>query len=142
MEFSKRAWYTQLNKMSCGHGETHFDEDGENFLRFGSARRLYDFWSHLNKGVLSLNAEGVIEEAARLCRSFGAKEVILYGSRAKGTARERSDIDIAVSGVNQFDVLAEKIEELPTLYSVDLLNLDTCRNELLLEDIRQYGREI
>ena len=27
------------------------------------------------------------------------QEVILYGSRAKGTAMERSDIDIAVSGV-------------------------------------------
>ena len=52
------------------------------------------------------------------------------------------DIDIAVSGVKNFELLAEKIEELPTLYSVDLLNLDTCKNQLLLEDIRQYGREI
>ena len=65
-----------------------------------------------------------------------------YGSRAKHTARERSDIDIAVTGVEKFELLAEKIEELPTLYSVDLLNLDTCKNQLLLEDIRQYGREI
>ncbi len=32
--------------------------------------------------------------------------------------------------------------QLPTLYSVDLVNMDTCKNELLLEDIRQYGREI
>lgn len=30
----------------------------------------------------------------------------------------------------------EKIEDLPTLYSVDLLNMDTCRNELLMEDVR------
>ena len=64
--------------------------------------------------------------------------MILYGSRAKGTSRERSDIDIAVSGVDNFDELAAMVEELPTLYSVDLLNIDTCRNELLLEDIRQY----
>lgn len=70
------------------------------------------------------------------------QRVILYGSRAKHTARERSDIDIAVTGVKNFELLAEKIEELPTLYSVDLLNLDTCKNQLLLEDIRQYGREI
>ena len=68
--------------------------------------------------------------------------MILYGSRAKGTARERSDIDIAVSGAEDFDILVEKVEELPTLYSVDLVNMDTCKNELLLEDIRQYGREI
>ena len=84
----------------------------------------------------------MICEVSKLCRDFHADEVILYGSRAKGTARERSDIDIAVSGVECFDELVEKIEELPTLYSVDLLNMDTCRNELLLEDIKQYGRKI
>ena len=50
---------------------------------------------------------------------------ILYGSRAKGTAGERSDIDIAVSGGADFDELLEKVEELPTLYSVDLLYKDT-----------------
>lgn len=64
------------------------------------------------------------------------QEVILYGSRAKGTAMERSDIDIAVSGVDNFESLVEKVEELPTLFSVDLVNMDTCRNQLLLEDIR------
>ena len=95
------------------------------------------------KGQVSVvRAEEVIREVAGLCRSFGAKEVILYGSRAKGTARERSDIDIAVTGANDFDLLVEQVKELPTLYSVDLLNLDTCRNQLLLEDIRQYGRKI
>ena len=89
-----------------------------------------------------MKVEEVISEVAKLCRNFHAIEVILYGSRAKGTARERSDIDIAVTGVKNFDILEEKIEELPTLYSVDLLNMDTCRNDLLKEDIRQYGREI
>ena len=89
-----------------------------------------------------MRAEEVIEEVADLCRQFQAKMVILYGSRAKGTARERSDIDIAVSGVDNFELLVEKVEELPTLYSVNMVNMDTCRNQLLLEDIRQYGREI
>ena len=55
---------------------------------------------------------------------------------------ERSDIDVAVAGVREFDVLEEEIEEIPTLYTVDLLDLDTCGNELLLEDIRKYGRKI
>lgn len=89
-----------------------------------------------------MTAEVVITETAKICRKYGATEVILYGSRAKGTARERSDIDIAVSGVKDFERLAEEVDELPTLYSIDLLNMDTCRNELLMEDIRQYGREI
>ena len=89
-----------------------------------------------------MNAEEVIKEVAALCRKFHAKEVILYGSRAKGTALERSDIDIAVTGVECFDLLADEVEDFPTLYSVDLLNMDTCRNQLLLEDIREYGRKI
>ena len=89
-----------------------------------------------------MRVEDVIEAVAKLCREFGAKKVILFGSRAKGTALERSDIDIAVSGVGEIDLLIQKIEELPTLYSIDIVNMDDCKNGLLLEDIRQYGREI
>lgn len=92
--------------------------------------------------MIVVSAEEVIKKVAGLCRSHGAKEVILYGSRAKGTARERSDIDIAVTGAEDFELLAESVDELPTLYSVDLVNIDTCKNQLLLEDIREYGRKI
>lgn len=90
----------------------------------------------------NLKVEEVIERAAKLCKESGAKKVYLFGSRAKGTALERSDIDIAVSGVNDIDLLIQKVEELPTLYSVDIVNMDDCTNKLLLEDIREYGREI
>ena len=93
-------------------------------------------------GQLEKFGAKVIRETANLCRDFGAKEVILYGSRAKETARKRSDIDIAVTGVKDFDALVEEVENLPTLYSVDMVNMDTCKNQLLLEDIRQYGRKI
>ncbi len=43
----------------------------------------------------NLKVEEVIERAAKLCKESGAKKVFLFGSRAKGTALERSDIDIA-----------------------------------------------
>ena len=90
----------------------------------------------------NLKVEEVIEKTAKICRDFGANKVLLFGSRAKGTAIERSDIDIAVSGVNDIDLLIQRVEELPTLYSIDIVNMDDCKNELLLEDIREYGREI
>ena len=86
----------------------------------------------LGSEVTFLKVEEIIQAVIKICNEFQAKEVVLYGSRAKGTARERSDIDIAVSGVN----------DLPTLYSVDVLNMDICRNELLMEDVRKYGRKI
>ena len=76
-----------------------------------------------------MRAEEVIQKVSGICKDYGAKKVILYGSRAKGTARERSDIDIAVSGEENFNELVEKAEELPTLYSVDIVNMDTCNFE-------------
>lgn len=83
--------------------------------------------------------EEVFRKIIEICRRNGASKVILFGSRAKETARERSDIDIAVCGVHDMEKLQEEIEDIPTLYMVDL---DTCENQLLLEDIEQYGRKI
>ena len=39
------------------------------------------------------------EELQQLARSFGLRLVVLFGSRARGTAHEKSDYDLAVSGV-------------------------------------------
>lgn len=89
-----------------------------------------------------MQMDTVISEVVRLCRKYAAAEVILFGSRAKGTELERSDIDIAVSGISDFDALAEEVDQLPTLYTVELLDLDSCGNELIMEDIRKYGRKI
>ncbi len=89
-----------------------------------------------------MTVEEVIEKIIEICRRFSVREVYLYGSRAKGTNLERSDIDIAVTGAEDFGELLEVIDEIPTLYSIDLLNLDTCGNQNLLEDIRLYGQKI
>lgn len=89
-----------------------------------------------------MQVDTVIKEVVRLCRKYAAEEVILFGSRAKGTELERSDIDIAVSGASDFDALAEEVDQIPTLYTVDLLDLESCGNELLLEDIEKYGQKI
>lgn len=89
-----------------------------------------------------MKPEEVIRLVSHLCHKHHAKEVILFGSRAKGTAYKKSDIDIAVTGVKDFNRLQEEIEDLPTLYSVDLIDLDACENKLLKEDILNYGRKI
>lgn len=89
-----------------------------------------------------MTVESVLEEVAKICKKYRVKEVVLFGSRAKGTALERSDIDIAVSGLEDITELREEIEGIPTLYSFDVVNMDTCKNDLLLEDIKKYGRKI
>ena len=95
--------------------------------------------------LLAVGVTRTPAEYQSVVRRLGVEKEVLQDIKeklAKGTAGERSDIEIAVSGVAEFDELLEKVEELPTLYSVDLLNMDTCRNDLLMEDIKQYGREI
>ena len=44
--------------------------------------------------------------------------------------------------MTQFSALQEEIENLPTLFTVDVVDMDTCTNSLLLEDIRKYGKKI
>lgn len=58
-----------------------------------------------------------------LAKKFGVKKLILFGSRARGTNRERSDIDIAAAGGDIFKFTAA-VEELDTLLSFDVVNLD------------------
>ena len=90
-----------------------------------------------------MTINSILEEIINLAKKYSASTVILFGSRAKGTATERSDIDIAVSGIPDTENLRGKsFDNLPTLYTIDLVNLDECGNQLLLEDIRKYGREI
>ena len=54
--------------------------------------------------------------------------VVLFGSRAAGTARERSDFDIGVDGdgplpLVAFYAIADKLESVRTLYRIDWVDL-------------------
>ena len=89
-----------------------------------------------------MTINSILEEIINLDKKIFCFYRYSFGSRAKGTATERSDIDIAVSGIPDTENLREELDNLPTLYTIDLVNLDECGNQLLLEDIRKYGREI
>lgn len=54
--------------------------------------------------------------------------VLLFGSRARGNAKQRSDFDLAVDGdaplsLKKFYEIQDALEELPTLYSFDWVDL-------------------
>lgn len=56
-----------------------------------------------------------------------AYRIFLFGSRAEGTAQERSDIDIGIEGPapvpqEALTLIQEELEEAPTLYSVDVVD--------------------
>ena len=76
-----------------------------------------------------------VDEARHMCVDIvrrhlpdPAYKLFLFGSRARGTAHERSDIDIGIEGpvAVPYEILAsiiDEIEESPTLYSVDVIDL-------------------
>ena len=41
-----------------------------------------------------MSVNEVINEIVERCKKYNVEKVVLYGSRAKGTALERSDIEI------------------------------------------------
>ncbi len=71
------------------------------------------------------------------------KEVILYGSRAKGNFKEGSDIDLVMKApeLTMSDLLRieNEIEELMLPYKVDLSLFHQIENTSLLEHIERVG---
>ena len=65
---------------------------------------------------------------ARLAAAPGVRHVVLFGSRARGDHRERSDVDLAVDapGLSKADWarLWLDADDARTLYRVDLVRLD------------------
>jgi predicted nucleotidyltransferase len=68
----------------------------------------------------------LVPAAAQLLRGrYGAREVLLFGSLAAGTWTERSDVDLAVRGVDQAECFAA-LADLMALFGgpVDLVRLE------------------
>ena len=78
-------------------------------------------------------------EIISYAKRFGVKKMILFGSRARGDNRERSDIDLAASGGNIYDFHQEIEENLPTLLKCDVINLDKNLSEDFLAEIKRDG---
>lgn len=60
---------------------------------------------------------------------LGNHKVVLFGSRATGRAKPRSDFDIGVIGdeplpVEDFYAIEDQLDALPTLYRIDWVDLN------------------
>ena len=68
------------------------------------------------------------------------QKVVIYGSRAKGTYKNGSDIDLAVwSDKDSVSEIAAELEDLPTPYMFDLTNYKTLSHENLKKSIDRDG---
>jgi predicted nucleotidyltransferase len=73
------------------------------------------------------------------------ESAILFGSRAKGTHSDRSDVDLALTGslgALGAEAIAAELEELPLPYRFDVHALAAITHTPLLEHIERVGIEI
>ena len=83
----------------------------------------------------------IYQSIADLGKQFKADKIVLFGSRARGDNRERSDIDIAVFGVSKEKQPAfiQAVGSLPTLLDFDIVFITDNTNEALMKNISQDG---
>lgn len=79
------------------------------------------------------------------------EKVCIFGSRAKGTYKKTSDIDLVMYGENLTHTINTKvyydIEELYIIYKIDLINFnslsekDALRENIIKEGVEIYARK-
>lgn len=81
----------------------------------------------------------VIEEIRALARKHGVRRVILFGSRARGDYRRKSDIDLAVEGGDFPNFSLDVDEETSTLRLFDFIDMSEEVPLALLAAIKKEG---
>ena len=87
------------------------------------------------------------EELSFLCTLFAQQkeieQVILYGSRAKGTYKPFSDVDITLLGYgltrNHLNRLSAELDESSLPYRFDISIFSKLTNDALIEEIEKTG---
>ena len=81
----------------------------------------------------------VIDEIHQLAKENDVEKVILFGSRARGDYKERSDIDLAFCGGNSSRFILDIDDKTSTLLEFDVIDLDKPVRSELLESIKREG---
>lgn len=78
---------------------------------------------------------------AELARRYGARRLVLYGSRARGDHRYNSDVDLAVYGMPEKNegAFGMDCDELPTLLKLDIVQIREGMNPAFLANIEKDG---
>lgn len=83
----------------------------------------------------------IYEQIAELGKKYGVQKIILFGSRARGDNYDKSDIDLAIYGCEEFAALQEEVEEnVWTLLKFDMIDMNvSTRAEELVREIERDG---
>ena len=103
----------------------------------GRDREIIDMENYMQTTGIK---QTVIQEIQELAVKHGVFRVILFGSRARGTFREKSDIDLAVEGGDFIRFSLDVDENTSTLLKYDFINLDEPIQEELRASIQKEGK--
>jgi uncharacterized protein len=81
----------------------------------------------------------------RLQRYTSVRRAVLFGSRAKGTARPESDVDLALEGEISPDEAARiafDLDDLPLPFRFDVQSLSSAEHDELRRHIDRVGLEL
>jgi predicted nucleotidyltransferase len=81
----------------------------------------------------------VLKDLCALAKENNISKIILFGSRARGTNTDRSDIDIAVSGGNFENFYWQVMENIHSLLTFDIIELDKGISEELQLELDNEG---
>ena len=83
--------------------------------------------------------ERVLKDITLFAKKHDIQRIILFGSRARGTNSERSDIDIAVSGGDFDSFYWDTKEKTHSLLMFDIVELDKGISAELQKEIERDG---
>lgn len=83
-------------------------------------------------------------QLAALARKYGARRLVLFGSRARGDNRPNSDIDLAVYGMprEKQTLFWLDCDDLPTLLKLDISFIHDGMDSKFLQNIEKDGVEL
>lgn len=81
----------------------------------------------------------VLRELSSFAQKYSITKIILFGSRARGTNTERSDIDIAVYGGNFDGFYWDVKEKINSLLMFDIVQADSSISDELINEIEKDG---
>ena len=84
-------------------------------------------------------SDRILRELSFLAHKYSVTKIVLFGSRARGTNTERSDIDIAVYG-GEFDRFYWDVKEkINSLLIFDIIQADSQISDELKKEIKKDG---
>ncbi len=95
-----------------------------------------------------MTTDAIIREVAKIIRARlgGEYRIVLFGSQARGDARDTSDIDIGILGEHEvpwdtYLAIRRDVESVRTLRHIDVVDLRSVR-DAFREQALQEGKEL